>query len=270
MPSRGSWSVATVTYPRLTADCAMPSQRRARKIPYRFTNQPPARAPATVRATPPVIETSPISASVYPRSTQNGLTIRPKVESPSLKRGTKSSTGSISHRSAQRSTGPTGLRRLAASRAIRGLVNATAASTKNVTPRIAHSGFQPVIFERARDTPPARTKATRAADTRMPLIGPLVSGVTMSTAYASTAMSWVADAVVNSSSTDHMGHDGFVASRGIIARVAPPSTTSAELIQCWRAPYRSTSGAHSIFRVHGMKRRLIKPISLSETPCRRK
>ncbi len=84
------------------------------------------------------------------------------------------------------------------------------------------------------------------------------------------AMSWVAEAVVKRSSTPHSSHDGCAASCGTIAIVVAESTSSAPVIQCWRAPQRSTSGAHSNFQVHGRESRLISPISLSDTPWARK
>ncbi len=84
------------------------------------------------------------------------------------------------------------------------------------------------------------------------------------------AMSWVAEAVVNSSNSPHIRNDGCDASWGRIARVVAPSTKRQAVIQCWRLPYRSTSGAHSSFQVHGRESRLMSPISRSETPCTRK
>ena len=110
----------------------------------------------------------------------------------------------------------------------------------------------------------------RAAETRTPLMAPVSSGVEISTAYASIAMSWVADAAVNASSTPQSSHDGCPASCGMIAIVVTASASRQAETHCCRAPKRSTSGAHSIFHVHGSDSRLMSPISLSETPWTRK
>ncbi len=55
-----------------------------------------------------------------------------------------------------------------------------------------------------------------------------------------------------------------------MASVATASATRHAVIHCCRAPKRSTSGAHSIFHVHGSDSRLMRPISVSETPWTRK
>ncbi len=84
------------------------------------------------------------------------------------------------------------------------------------------------------------------------------------------AMSWVAEAVVKSSNRPHIRYEGLDASWGTRARVVAPSTKRLAVIQCWRQPHRSTSGAHTSFQVHGRESRLISPISRSDTPWTRK
>ena len=270
MLSRGRANPATAAYPRLVTACAIPSQSRARKIPYRLTNHPPARAPAMVNATPRVTEIRPISLSEYPRSTQNGLTMRPSSESPSLNNSTKSTTGTISHRNSQRSTGTTGLRRSLGSSCTRGLAQTATARTRKSAPSAIQSGVHPVVPARNRTPPPPTSNAMRAADTRTPLMAPLLSGVDTSTAQASIAMSCVADAAVNAARTAHRNQEGWAASCGTMRSVATASAARHAVIHCCRAPQRSTSGAHSIFHVQGSDSRLMRPISLSETPCTRK
>jgi hypothetical protein len=65
---------------------------------------------------------------------------------------------------------------------------------------------------------------------------PIVFGVETSTAYASMAMSWVADAVVKRKSRDHIMNDGWDASWEMIAIVVAPKKKRQAVIHCWRLP----------------------------------
>ena len=97
-----------------------------------------------VNTTPRVIEMEPISVSEYPRSTQKGLTIRPRVESPTLKSSTKSTTGTISQRRSQRRTGARTWRRSVAPRGTLGLSQAAPARAKKRIASATHRKSQPV------------------------------------------------------------------------------------------------------------------------------
>src|SRR5262249_55526228 len=70
-------------------------------MPKREVNAPPQSAPRIDSATPSVVETSPISATVRSRSSQKGLTIGPMLASPSLyvstKRNTATAPGRANH-----------------------------------------------------------------------------------------------------------------------------------------------------------------------------